>query len=235
MDGHVATVQHQADAAHCKVGLCRRHFIGHGTATAYRRLIFRRQYLIPLVLLQIATGLVLGFITQILFSAIATAGNLIDLFGGFTLSMALDPFMNSQSSTFGRFYGLLATTLLFITNGYLLLIKGFLTSFDVVPLGGIKFEGLQEIILHDVGLMMMAAIEIAGPLLACYFLAEVALGLLGKAAPQLNILQFGFPFKILLTLLIVSAAIPLIPGALDNLLNDSIHRRPQNNYALIWR
>ena len=100
--------------------------------------------LLKLVLLQTMTGLILGFLTQILFSAIQGAGQLIDTFGGFTLSMAMDPFGNNQSSQFGRFYQLIATTLLFVTNGYLLLIKGFMTSFQVVPLGGVHFDDVPD-------------------------------------------------------------------------------------------
>lgn len=176
--------------------------------------------LLGLVLMQVATGLVLGFLTQVLFSAVAGAGSLIDLFGGFTMSQAMDPFSNNQSSIFGRFYGMMGTVLLFATNGHLLLIKGFMTTFDVVPLGGIHLESFKKLLVQDIGMLMVAAVEIAGPLLAVYFLADVALGLLTKAAPQLNILTFGFPFKILITLLVVASALPLVPGALHTLLND---------------
>lgn len=178
--------------------------------------------LLTMVFMQVVTGLILGFLTQVVFSAIQAAGQLIDLFGGFTLSMALDPFNNNQSSIFGRFYGLLAGTLLFVTNGYLLLIKGFVTSFEVVPLGGIAFNNFQQVLFDDVTRFGIAALEIAGPLLACYFLAEIALGMLGKAAPQLNILQFGMPFKILLTLLIVGSALPLVPNTVEKIVNHSL-------------
>lgn len=178
--------------------------------------------LLGMILIQVATGLVLGFITQMLFAAVQAAGSLIDLFGGFTLTQSLDPFMNNQSSVFGRFYGLIAVTLLFVINGHLLLIKGFMTSFEAVPLGGIELDSLKEVIIGNVSTFMLAALEIVGPLLAAFFLAEVALGLLSKAAPQLNIFTFGFPFKILLTLLLIMWAIPVVPEALQTLLNNSL-------------
>lgn len=175
-----------------------------------------------IVLLQVITGLVLGLLTQLLFSAIQAAGSLIDLFGGFTLGMAFDPYGNNQTSIFGRFYELIATTLLFASGGYLLLIKGFLTTFQVVPLGGINMNHFESLLFGDMTRLMVAAVEIAGPLLVCYFLAQVALGLLGKAAPQLNVLSFGFPFTILITLLMVGAALPIIPGALNTLLHHTL-------------
>ncbi len=175
--------------------------------------------LLGLIVAQVLTGLVLGFLTQLVFAAFQSAGAYIDLFGGFSLSQAFDPFGSTQTSVFGRFYQLIATTVLFVINGHLMLIKGFMTSFEAVPMGGVDMSKFQEALLEGVAKMSLAAIEIAGPLLAAFFLSEIALGLLSKAAPQLNILTFGFPFKILLTLLMVGAALPLIPGALHTLLN----------------
>ena len=78
--------------------------------------------LMGMILMQALTGLALGFITLMLFNAVQAAGSLIDLFGGFTMSQALDPFLNNQASTFGRLYQLLATVLLFALNGHFMLI-----------------------------------------------------------------------------------------------------------------
>lgn len=178
--------------------------------------------LLTQVFLQMATGLMLGFLTYIIFSAVQMAGGLIDTFGGFTMSMAMDPFGQSQSSIFGRFYQLLAVVLLMAINGHLMLIKGFMSTFEVVPLDTSRLGGFNEMLLEGMARMGLAALEIAGPLLVAYFLAEVALGLLSKAAPQLQILQFGFPFKILITLLLVGSALPLLPGAIDTLVDDIV-------------
>jgi flagellar biosynthesis protein FliR len=177
-------------------------------------------YLVTGAITQMATGLALGMITMVLLQAVALAGQLIDTFGGFTLSMAMDPMLNAQSSIFGRFYSLIGTTMLFAINGHLMIIKGFLTSFDAVPLGGVGMQTFTDLLIKDTGMLMLAACEIAGPLLGAYFLTEVALGFLGKAAPQLNIIQFGFPFKILLTLLMVGAALPIVPGAMHTLVDE---------------
>lgn len=178
--------------------------------------------LLGMILMQVATGLALGFLTNLMFSAIQAAGAIIDLFGGFSMSMSMDPFGTSQTSVFGRVYQLLAITLLFAINGHLLLIKGFMTTFEVVPLGGIVLESFKEVLLRDVTMFAVAALEIAAPLVAAFFLTEVALGLLSKAAPQLNVLTFGFPLKILLTMLMVAGAAPLLPGAVESLINHSL-------------
>lgn len=183
-----------------------------------RAVTFDTLGLLGIMVPQILTGVALGYLTQLMFKAIEVAGSLIDVFGGFTMSMSMDPFGNSQSSVFGRFYGMLASVLLFVTNGHLFLIRGFMTSFDAIPVDLAHVDDYERLLVSGLGKLMLAAVEIAGPLLASYFLAEIVMGLLTKAAPQLNVMTFGFPFKILLTLLMISSAIPLVPDALHNLL-----------------
>jgi flagellar biosynthetic protein FliR len=178
--------------------------------------------LLAAVVLQVAIGLSLGFVIFLLFSAVQAAGELIDLFGGFTVAPAFDPLSNAQSSTFGRFYQLLATTLLFVINGHILLIRGFMTSFDAISVTGPTLEDFSGNLLQTLGLFFIAAIEIAAPLLAALFLAEVGLGLLARAAPQMNVFLIGFPIKILLTLLLGGLALPLLPGSIQSLLDQAL-------------
>ena len=176
---------------------------------------------VPLVvaaLVQVGVGVVLGFVGLLLFSAVQAAGDLIDLFGGFTIAAAYDPFSLSQSSVFGRLYQLVAVVLLFAIDGHLLLVRGFVTSFDAVPATGLALGDLSDLLTRGLGVFFLAALEIAGPLLAALFLAEVVLGLLSRAAPHMNVFALSFPFKILLTLLLASVALPLLPGAVSGLL-----------------
>src|SRR5687767_8830992 len=153
--------------------------------------------LLAAIVLQVAIGISLGFIVYLLFASVQAAGELIDLFGGFTVAPAFDPLSNAQSSTFGRFYQLLAVTLLFVINGHILLLRGFMTSFEAINATSPRLENLSGNLARSVGMFFLAAIEIAAPLLAALFLAEVALGLLSRAAPQMNVFVIGFPFKIL--------------------------------------
>lgn len=180
--------------------------------------------LLAAVVLNVAVGITLGFVVYLLFAAVQAAGELIDLFGGFTVAPAFDPFSNAQSSTFGRFYQLLATTLLFVINGHLLLLRGFLTSFEAIGAAGPSLSDFSENIAGAVGTFFIAAIEIAAPLLAALFLTEVALGLLARAAPQMNVFLIGFPIKILLTLVLGGLALPLLPGSIEALLEEAMRR-----------
>jgi flagellar biosynthetic protein FliR len=79
-------------------------------------------------------------------------------------------------------------------------------------------EQLGQVLLTALSMMFMAALQIAGPLVAVLLLADVALALLSKAAPALNIFQLGFPVKIMITLSLLGLTFPLLPPALDTLI-----------------
>ena len=174
--------------------------------------------LISAVVLQVMTGAALGFITYLLFAAIQAAGDLIDLFGGFTLAQAYDPMSMSQSSIFGRFHQLLGLVLLFVTDAHLVIVAGFLRSYDAIPVTeGVAMDATADAMLNGISQFFLAALEIAGPMVVVLFLADVALGLLTRVSPQLNAFALGFPIKIFLTLALIGFTFPLLPGAIEGL------------------
>jgi flagellar biosynthetic protein FliR len=178
--------------------------------------------LLGAVLLQAFTGAALGFLTFLLFSAVQAAGDLIDLFGGFSLAAAFDPLSMSQNSVFGRFHGLIALVLLFATNAHLLVIRGFLTSYDAIPVtSGVDLDRLQAALVSGIGEFFVSALEIAAPLVAILFLTDVALGLLTRVSPQLNAFSLGFPIKILTTLTVIGFTFPLLPSIVENIADAS--------------
>ncbi len=173
--------------------------------------------------LQVFVGAALGFITALFFAAIQAAGDLIDVFGGFTLAMAFDPLSLSQSSIFGRFYNLTAVTLLFASDGHQLILRGFMQSYETLPLDAtFSMETFSRLLISGIGEMFLAALQIAGPLIAVLFLTDVAFGLLNRVAPALNAFQLGFPAKILLVLVLSGTAIAVLPRALDGLVDKAV-------------
>jgi flagellar biosynthetic protein FliR len=174
------------------------------------------------LVMQALIGFGLGFLTVMLVNALQAAGALIDLFAGFSLAAVYDPMNNSQVAIFGRFYELLAITLLFTTNAYLVLVDGWFRSFQVVPVNGIDISKLSELMTRNLGEFFIAAIEVAGPVLGCLFLAEVVLGVLSRAAPSLNVFSLAFPLRVVVALVAVGLAIPLVAPALGNLVHDAV-------------
>ena len=173
-------------------------------------------FLVVTAITEAVIGAALGFIVQLFFAAVQLAGDLIDVTGGFSLQPAYDPLSMTTSSSVGRLHHLLAVTLLFTSGGHLLIVRGFATSYEGLPVGGtVPTEQLAQVLITALSLMFLAALQIAGPMVAVLLLADVALALLSRAAPALNIFSFGFPVKIMLTLAMLGLTFPLLPPALD--------------------
>ena len=176
-------------------------------------------FLVVAAVTEVVIGAGLGFVVQLLFTAVQMAGDLLDVTGGFSLQPAYDPLAMTQNSNVGRLHYLLAITLLFTSGGHLLIVKGFATSYEGLPVGAdVPTDQLAAVLLTAFSMMFLAALQIAGPMVAVLLLADVALALLSRAAPALNIFAIGFPVKIMLTLAMLGLTFPLLPPALDTLL-----------------
>ena len=169
---------------------------------------------------QVLIGLAMGFVTQLLFGAIAAAGSLIDVFGGFSLASGFDPLSMNANTVFGKFHQMLATVLLFVTGGHLLVIGGLLRTFHFLPLGtSPEWQTAPDVLLTAFGLFFTTAVQIALPMVAVLFLSDLGLALLTKVAPQLNAFNVMFPVKVGMTLLLVGLSFPVLPQAVDRLVD----------------
>lgn len=176
--------------------------------------------LIVVTLTQILIGFSMGFVTFLMFQAIPLAGALIDMLGGFSATTAWDPMGMNSVTIFGKFHQMLFTVLLFVTGGHLLIVGGLLASFRVVPLGETPdFDGASDIVITAFSLLFTTAVQIALPMLAVLFVTDLALALLTKVAPHLNALNVMFAAKIGLTLLLIGLSFPVLPEALDRLVD----------------
>jgi flagellar biosynthesis protein FliR len=175
------------------------------------------------LVLELLTGAVLGFLVLVAFSAVQSAGNLIDLFGGFSLAQAFDPQSMVNGAQFTRLFQMAALALLFASDGYQLIIGGLVRSFAALPLGGgIDLAAPVQAMATGVTQMFLASVQIAGPLLVVLFLADVGLGLLTRVAPALNAFAMGFPLKILLTLALASVVFVVLPRVVSSLVQQVV-------------
>jgi flagellar biosynthesis protein FliR len=167
---------------------------------------------------QVLIGSAMGFVTQLLISAVSTAGALLDTFGGFQLAAAFDPLGMNMNSVFGRFYQLIATTLLMATGAHLIVIGGLLETFHYLPLMALPdVSTWSHVFTTAFGLFFSIAVQIALPLVAVLFVADLGLALLTKVAPSFSAINVMYPAKIGLTLLLVGLSFPAIPHAMDRL------------------
>ncbi|WP_024286279.1 flagellar biosynthetic protein FliR [Cellulomonas sp. KRMCY2] len=175
------------------------------------------------MLLQVLIGTALGFLVAMVFAAVQSAGNLIDLFGGFQLSQAFDPMSQTNGAQFSRLYQMTAIVLLFASDGYQLVIAGLVRSFDALPLGTpLNLAALGHAATEGLTNLFLAALQVAGPLIVVLFLADVGLGLLTRVAPALNAFALGFPLKILLTLSLGVTAYLALPQIVSTLTDTAV-------------
>jgi flagellar biosynthetic protein FliR len=172
------------------------------------------------VVTQVLIGAGMGFVTYLLFQALATAGSLIDMFGGFALAQGFDPLGLQMNTIFGKFHQMLATMLLFASGGHLLVIGGLLKTFQFLPIGtSPDVQGPTDLLFTAFGMFFTTAVQIALPMIAVLFIADLGLALLTKVAPQLNAINVMFPAKIGLTLLLVGLSFPVLPEAMSRLVD----------------
>ena len=183
--------------------------------------------LVGAAVLQVFAGFALGYVGVILFSVVQAAGGMIDAFSGFTMAQMVDPTSNTMTSVFGRFYQVLAMTILFSINGHILIVRGFLASFDATSLNNVDLGRMLDLVTGDIGRFLVAALEIAAPLVAALMLTEVSLGVLSKAAPNMNIFMLGMPLKMLVAISLAALAIPLLPSTIEALVEPVVRQSLQ--------
>ncbi|MGE5329258.1 MAG: flagellar biosynthetic protein FliR [Deltaproteobacteria bacterium] len=167
-------------------------------------------------------GLILGYIGFVILSAIYLAGQLIDTQIGFSIVSVIDPISNIQVPiTATLYYGL--TIVIFLTiNGHHMLIDAIVRSFDVIPIGLAVFS--QEMIpqlVQIMGMVFIIAFKISAPIIAAALICDVALGILSRTMPQMNIFFVGMPLKIVLGLAAIMITLPafisLVGFSIDNI------------------
>jgi flagellar biosynthetic protein FliR len=175
------------------------------------------------LLLQAVIGALFGFLVMMVFSAIQSAGAFIDMFGGFQMAAAFDPMSMTSGAQFQRLYQMTALVLLFVTDGYQIVLRGLVRTFDALPLGAALDPDLfMHSLTTGVSQMFLGALQIAGPLLVVLFLADVGLGLLTRVAPALNAFAMGFPLKILISLSLGAFAFLALPNVVRGLTGKSL-------------
>jgi flagellar biosynthetic protein FliR len=169
-------------------------------------------------LAQLVVGLALGFLVFLALAVVQSAGQLIDLVAGFGMAQMYDPLSNASTSPVGRFYQLLTTTLLFAINGHVVIVRGFLRSFEAVPAEAFDAEAFTRLLTTGVSGFLVSAVQVALPLCAALFLADVALALVSRAAPRLEILSLSIGAKALIVLVLGGLALPLLPQVVRTLV-----------------
>lgn len=143
---------------------------------------------------QALIGVAMGFALRLVFTAIDLAGEMIGLQMGLSFATFYDPQTSAQSSVIAEFLNLVATLVFLAMDGHLMLLMAVAKSFSLLPIGVaiLGSAGIGGLVKFG-AIVFSSGVMLALPLLAALLITNIALGVLTRAAPQLNIFAVGFP------------------------------------------
>ena len=148
---------------------------------------------------QLVIGFALGFSLRLVFSAVDLAGNAISNLMGIGFATSFDPQSAAQTPVISEFLGMLALLTFMVINGHLMVIATLTQSFSVLPIGTASLVNASWLnIANAGGIIFSYAVLLSLPVLVALLITNIALGVLVRVAPQLNLFAIGFPVTILL-------------------------------------
>lgn len=168
-------------------------------------------------------GVAMGFAMRIVFAAIEYAGEVASQTMGLGFAMFFDPTTRGRSSAVSQFVALVATMAFLAVNGHLVLIEVLAESFITMPITETPFSTNAALeLVRWGGRIFSAGLQLSLPIVAALLITQVALGILTRAAPQLNIFGIGFPITLGVGLLTLSLVLPYLAGPIVNLFNQGV-------------
>ena len=164
-----------------------------------------------LVMKELGVGLIVGFVANLVFSAMQLAGQFIGLQIGFSLANVLDPIFSQSVSILDQIYTVLAGLIFLAIDGHHMLILAIQQTLDLVPVGALDINGpVVNQLITLTGGVFVAAARIALPIIASLLLADIALGLVSRTIPQMNVFIVGLPLKLFVGFFVIIFTLPAV-------------------------
>jgi len=153
---------------------------------------------------EVFIGLIIGYASRLVFAGVQMAGHLVGFQMGFGIVNVIDPSTSSQVSVTSQFENILAMLIFLSINAHHWFLKGIVESFSLVPLLGFHFSGAVANIMIDIFKnVFIIGIKLGAPVIAALFFTTIALGLVARTVPQINVFIIGFPLQIGIGLLMM--------------------------------
>ena len=171
--------------------------------------------LVRLIFFGAILGAGLGLCLQAVTAAVAVAGAALSNSTGLGMANLVDPTLGN-SPIISQFFVILSNLIFLTIDGHLLLINLLAESFETIPVGfnGDSFE-FYEALLNVTGLIFTGGLVIALPILLSILIINLALGLITRSAPSLNVISIGFPFILIMALLGMTIAMPVLVSSIS--------------------
>lgn len=170
---------------------------------------------------QLMIGYGMGLVLRIAFSATEMAGNIMGLQMGLGFATFFDPQNGTQVPLLGQFLGVMAMLLFLSFNGHLLVITALVESFHTLPVGEFVAAKSWKALALAGGNIFSWGLLVSMPVLAAVMMANAALGVLTRAAPQLNIFAVGFPITLGLGFFVLAFSLPYFLPLFQGMIEQS--------------
>jgi flagellar biosynthetic protein FliR len=175
------------------------------------------------VVQQLLIGFAIGVVVQILFDALLLAGQVIANTMGLGFATMVDPNRGASTVVVGQLFTILGMLLFLAVDGHIALLSVLADSFRWLPAGpeGLTVPQLATVVGWG-GKMFEAGIVVALPAVVGLLLVNLALGVVSRAAPQLNLFAVGFPVSMLLGFAMLMLSLPSLQGSFERMLDESL-------------
>ena len=175
-----------------------------------------------IMLQQILIGVIMGFILQMVFGALVFGGQVVAYSTGLGFASMVDPQNGVQVPVIAQFYLILATLLFLLSNGHLLAIELMADSFQTLPVAvdGISRNGLLEIVAWG-SRLFAGGLLISLPIVGAMLMVNMGMGVVMRAAPQLNIFSVGFPVTMLLGFALMWVSLPNVFNLFNEIVDEA--------------
>ena len=175
-----------------------------------------------IILQQVIIGVAMGFTMRLIFTAVEMAGELIGLQMGLGFASFYDPLNASYTPIVARWMGMIAALAFLVINGHLYMLSALAESFKTLPIGSMMAsQGFYEVATWG-GSIFAYALQISLPILAALLTTNIALGILTRAAPQLNLFAIGFPVTLAIGFFVLALSMPYFTPLLDRLIQEGL-------------
>jgi flagellar biosynthesis protein FliR len=172
---------------------------------------------------QMIIGLAMGLVMRMAFACMEMAGTITGLTMGLGFATFFDPNSQGQSSAISQFFALLMIMVYLTANIHLVVLSTLADSFTTMPISAIPFEGgrLMQVATWG-GHIFSTGLQLSLPLVAALLITNLALGILTRAAPQLNLFGIGFPITLGAGFIMIALTLPFLTTPILNLLQGGI-------------
>lgn len=173
------------------------------------------------IITELFIGWLIGFVGYMVFAAVNVAGQIMDMQVGFAMVTVLNPSTGEQVPLIGTFQYNLAMLVFLITNSHHIFIQALFDSFSMVPIMAVAVQdSMLRFVIDMVTMTFSVGLKMALPVLSAILLLDVALGILARTMPQMNIFIVGIPAKLFVGLFVLAFTIPFYILFLDVLFNE---------------